>query len=160
MNREKVGALFFLLFSAAYGFGSLSIPLTFFSQGEAITPRTVPQVLSIAGAIISFLILVLPTTDPTGEPSLGQTFTGLDWKKALSILGMVLLYGFAMKWIGFILSSIFFLNGGFYLLGERRIKIMMLASIPVVIGLFFLMSYILGVYIAPGEIFYMMGILK
>jgi putative tricarboxylic transport membrane protein len=160
MNREKAGALIFLLLSIAYGIGSLSIPLTFFSRNAAITPRTVPQFLSIAGVIISFLILVLPTTDPTGESSLGQTFSGLDWKKALFILGMVLIYGFAMKWIGFILSSILFLNGGFYLLGERRIKVMLLASIPVVVGLFFLMSYILGVYIAPGEIFYMIGILK
>jgi putative tricarboxylic transport membrane protein len=52
------------------------------------------------------------------------------------------------------------LNTGFFILGERKIKLMLLSSIPLVIGLFFLMSYILGMYIAPGEIFYMIGVIE
>jgi putative tricarboxylic transport membrane protein len=64
-----------------------------------------------------------------------------------------------MKWIGFIISSILFLLVGFYILGERRIKRMLLASIPLVVMLWFIMSSLLGVYIAPGELFYILGVL-
>jgi len=64
-----------------------------------------------------------------------------------------------MKWLGFMISSILFLLGGFYVLGERRIKRMLLASIPLVILLWFVMSSLLGVYIAPGEIFYILGVI-
>jgi len=69
-------------------------------------------------------------------------------------------YGIAMTWLGFIISSILFLGIGFYLLGERRIKVILLASIPLVIGIWILMSKVLGMYIAPGEIFYIMGVIK
>jgi putative tricarboxylic transport membrane protein len=64
-----------------------------------------------------------------------------------------------MKWIGFIIASVLFLMLGFYILGERRLKKMALAAIPLVILLWFIMSALLGVYIAPGELFYMLGIL-
>jgi putative tricarboxylic transport membrane protein len=64
-----------------------------------------------------------------------------------------------MKWLGFILASIIFLMTGFYILGERKFKKMALAAIPLVVLLWFIMSTLLGVYIAPGEIFYQLGVL-
>lgn len=160
MNREKAGAVLFLLFSAAYGWGAFSIPLTFLSQDETINARTMPFALAIAGAVISLLIIAFPTIDKEGKLPVGKAFTGLDWGRALVMLALTIAYGLVMKWLGFILASILFLNGGFFLLGERRIKVMLLASVPLVIGLFLLMSRILGMYIAPGEIFYMMGVLQ
>jgi len=51
------------------------------------------------------------------------------------------------------------LMAGFYILGERKIKKMALAAIPLVVLLWFIMSMLLGVYIAPGEIFYHLGVL-
>ncbi len=160
MNREKTGALLCMLFSVAYGLGAFSIPLTFLSQDETINARTMPLALSIAGVVISLLIIVLPTVDREGRLTLKETFLGLDWARAVWFLGLTVAYGLIMKWVGFIISSILFLNAGFFILGERKIKLMLLASIPLVIGLFFLMSYILGMYIAPGEIFYLIGVIE
>lgn len=160
MNSEKTGALLCLLFSVAYGLGAFTIPLTFLSQDEVINARTMPFALSIAGVVLSLLIIVLPTIEAEGRKSLKAVFSGLDWNRAIWFLGITVIYGLIIKWLGFIISSILFLNAGFYILGERKIKLMLLSSIPLVVGLFFLMSYILGMYIAPGEIFYMIGVIK
>jgi len=45
-------------------------------------------------------------------------------------------------------------------MGERNIKLILLSSIPLVIVLWLLLSKILGMYIAPGEIFYIIGLVK
>ena len=71
----------------------------------------------------------------------------------------MVIYGVFLKWLGFIIASILFLMAGFYILGERNIRKMVVAAIPLVILLWFVMSTLLGVYIAPGEIFYQLGVL-
>ncbi len=157
MAREKVGALVMLLFSMAYGLLALKIPLSFLAQNEFFTSRTMPYALAVLGVLIALLILVFPTTDPEGKRSLREETHGMDWKTAILLVGGMIVYGLTMKWIGFIISSILFLLVGFYILGERRIKRMLLASIPWVVMLWFIMSSLLGVYIAPGELFYMLG---
>ena len=159
MAREKVGALLILLFSISYGLLARSIPLTFLAQQETFTPRTMPYALAVMGGILSFLIIVLPTVDEKGKKSLGEETKGFDWGTAILLTAAMLVYGLTMKWLGFILASILFLLVGFWVLGERRIKRMLLTAIPLVCLLWVIMSMLLGVYIAPGEIFYKMGIL-
>ena len=158
MAREKLGALIMLLFSISYGLLALKIPLSFIAQDEFFTSRTMPYVLALLGIVLALMILVFPTIDPAGKHSLKEETHGMDWKTAIFLVIGMILYGLVMKWLGFIISSILFLLGGFYILGERRIKRMLLAAIPLVILLWFVMSALLGVYIAPGELFYMLGV--
>ena len=159
MAREKVGALLMLLFSMGYGLLTFRIPLSFMARNETFTSQTMPFALAVLGIILSLLILVLPIVDPKGKRTLKEETRGMDWKKAILLVVGMIIYGLVIKWLGFIISSIIFLLCGFYILGERRIKRMLLASIPLVILLWFVMSALLGVYIAPGEIFYMLGVL-
>lgn len=159
MAREKLGALVMLLFSMAYGLLALKIPLSFMAQNEFFTSRTMPYALAGLGIILSLLILVMPTVDPGGKNTLKEETHGMDWKKAILLVVAMIIYGLVMKWLGFIISSIVFLMIGFYVLGERKLKRMALAAIPLVVLLWFIMSSLLGVYIAPGELFYMLGIL-
>lgn len=159
MAREKVGALLMLLFSLAYGFQATKISLSFLAQQEFFTPRTMPYALAVVGAILSLLILIMPTADPQGKKSLREETSGMDWKPAILLVGSMFVYGLVMKYLGFIIASIIFLLVGFYVLGERRPKRMVLAAIPLVLVLWAVMSLLLGVYIAPGELFYMLGIL-
>ena len=159
MAREKIGALVMLLFSMAYGLLAFRIPLSFLDQGEFFTSRTMPYALAVLGTILSLLILVMPTVDPEGKRTLTEETRGMDWKKAILLVVGMIIYGLVMKWLGFIISSIVFLLCGFYILGERRIKRMLLAAIPLVILLWIIMSALLDVYIAPGELFYMLGVL-
>lgn len=148
-----------LLFSMAYGLLAFKIPLSFLAQNEFFTSRTMPYALAVLGIMLALLILVFPTTDPAGKQSLREETRGMDWKTAILLVVAMIVYGLTMKWIGFIIASILFLLVGFYILGERRIKRMLLASIPLVVMLWFIMSSLLGVYIAPGELFYMLGVL-
>jgi len=159
MAREKVGALLILLFSISYGLLAFKIPLSFLAQQEFFTSRTMPYALAVVGMILSLLIVVMPTGDPAGRKTLKDETAGMDWKRAIQLVISMVVYGLTMKWLGFILASILFLVVGFYILGERQLKKMALAAIPLVIFLWFVMSTLLGVYIAPGEVFYLMGIL-
>jgi len=83
----------------------------------------------------------------------------MDWSTAILLVIAMFGFGISMKWLGFIVASIIFLLAGFYILGERRVKRMLLAAIPLVFVLWAIMSLLLGVYIAPGEMFYLLGIL-
>ena len=159
MAREKVGALVLLLFSIAYGVLARQIILTFLAQQETFTSRTMPYALSAIGIVLSFLILVLPTADESGKRSLAEETAGMDWVTAILLVVLMFGYGLTMKWLGFIIASIFFLLVGFWILGERRWKLMVLTAVPLVFLLWGIMSILLGVYIAPGEIFYQLGIL-
>jgi len=158
MAREKVGALIILLFSVAYGLLARKIPLSFLSQQEVFTARTMPYGLAIIGVLLSFFIIVLPTVDPEGKKSLSETTEGMDWSTAIQLVILMMVFGLIMKWLGFILSSVLFLMGGFWILGERRFRLMLFSALLLVAVLWFIMAFLLGVYLAPGEIFYLLGV--
>lgn len=160
MKKDKVGALILLAFSIAYGLLAYSIPLTFIAQKESFNARTMPFALGVIGTILSFLILVIPSGESGEKASFKAAFRGLDWPRVGLLVGMMIFYGLTLRFLGFVISSIVFLMGGFWILGERRIWMVLVGSIPLVLFIWFLMSRILGMFIAPGEIFYMMGILK
>ena len=160
MSRDKVGALFFLMFSIAYGFWHYKIPLTFISQQETFNARTMPYALGIIGSVLSLIMLVLPTRRSEEDTSLKAAFKGLDWPRVGLLVVMMVFYGLTLRLVGFVISSVLFLVGGFTILGERRWWLIFVGSVPLVLFIWFLMSKILGMYIAPGEIFYMMGIIE
>ncbi|SDO58253.1 tripartite tricarboxylate transporter TctB family protein [Desulforhopalus singaporensis] len=159
MAREKVGALLMLLFSMGYGMLATKIPLTFLAMQETFTSRTMPYGLSAMGAVLSLAILILPTVDPAGKKTLKEETGGMDWLKGILLVVSMLIFGLTMKWLGFILASIVFLLIGFRILGERRLWLMIVTAVPLVFFLWAIMSVLLGVFIAPGEIFYQLGIL-
>ena len=159
-NPEKVGALFFLAVSIAYGLYAFKIPLTLLAQQETFNARTMPFALSVLGIFLSLMIIILPSSDEQKEETVKTLIAGLDWRRAWMFIAMMVVYAFAMTWLGFIIASILYLASGFYILGERRIKVLLLASIPLVVGIWLLMSKILGMYIAPGEIFYILGVIE
>ena len=159
MAREKVGALLILLFSMAYGLLAFKIPLSFLAQQEFFTSRTMPYALAVTGMVLALLILILPTADPAGKRTLGEETRGMDWKRVIFLVIAMIVYGLIMRWLGFLIASVLFLLAGFAILGERKIGKMLLAAVPLVILLWFIMSALLGVYIAPGEVFYQLGIL-
>lgn len=160
MNREKAGALFILALSIGYGIMALKIPLIFLSQGEALNARTMPYTLSIVGIVLSLLMIVLPAFEKEKVMTVLAAVKGLDWKRVAWMVGLMIVYSLAMPWLGFVISSIIFLGGGILVLGERSIKVILLASVPLVLVLWVLLSKVLSMYIAPGEIFYLIGVVQ
>ena len=160
MKTDKAGALILLAFSIAYGLLAFKVPLTFLGQREAFNARTMPFALGIIGTLLSFSILVLPSAKTNEEEKVKDAFRGLDWSRVGFLIGIMIFYSITLRFLGFVISSIIFLMSGFYILGERRIWLLFIGSIPLVLFIWFLMSRILGMYIAPGEIFYLLGIIK
>ena len=56
-------------------------------------------------------------------------------------------YGFTIKSVGFLLSTSVFLIGGYLLLGERRLWLLLLASVPVAGSFQFILDGLLGIHI-------------
>ncbi len=154
MSRDKVGALFFLVLSLFYGLMTFNIPLNMMAKKAFFTARTVPITVAVCGIIISLLLLILPSADADGRNSIIKTFSGFNWKRAGLLLLLMIFYGLIIKLAGFIISTILFLIVGFRILGERRVKILLLASIPFVVVFWFLLNRILGVYLEPGVLFF------
>lgn len=157
IKSEKMGALFILALSIAYGIYAFKIPLIFLSRGEALNARTMPFALSIAGIVLSLLIIILPSFDKDRAVTVKQALYGLDWRRTAWFVGLMILYSLSMPWIGFVISSIGFMSGGVMILGERRVKVILFASVPLVVGLWLILTKVLGMYIAPGELFYILG---
>jgi putative tricarboxylic transport membrane protein len=160
MKTEKAGALILLTFSIAYGLLAFEIPLTLLAQRETFNARTMPFALGLIGTLLSFLILVLPSGQTDEEDNVKDAFRGLDWPSVGLLIGMMIFYSITLRFLGFVISSTIFLVGGFYILGERRVWLLFIGSLPLVLFIWFLMSRILGMYIAPGEIFYLLGVVK
>ena len=160
MKTDKAGALILLTFSIAYGLLAFKIPLTLLGQRETFNARTMPYALGIIGTLLSFLILVLPSGQTDEEGTVKDVFRGLDWPSVGLLIGIMIFYGITLSFLGFVISSVIFLVGGFCILGERRIWLLFIGSVPLVLFIWFLMSRILGMYIAPGEIFYLLGVIK
>jgi putative tricarboxylic transport membrane protein len=154
---EKMGALLILALSIFYGIYAFKIPLIFLSQGETLNARTMPYALSIAGIVLSLLIIVLPSFEESKAVTAKAALSGLDWRRTGWLTGLMIVYSLSMPWIGFVIASIGFMAGGTMILGERSPIKILLASIPVVIVLWLILTRILGMYIAPGELFYLFG---
>lgn len=154
MSKNTVGALFFLVLSLFYGLMAFTIPLNIMAKNAVFTARTVPITLAVCGIIISLLLLILPSSDTDGRNTFIKAFRGFKWKQAGLLLALMIFYSFIIKLVGFIISTILFLIVGFRILGEQRVKILLLASIPFVLVFWFLINKILGVYLEPGTLFY------
>jgi len=147
--KDHIGGMTFLLLSVAYGYYAGQIPLLPGDEYEPFTAQTVPSALAILGGILSIALLV---TADRGEGS-GLKLHGYDFSLVAKLLVLVVIFALALEWIGFLLATIVFLIGGYWLLGERRIKTLLVASVPFAVGIWAILTQLLDIYLAPGALF-------
>ena len=139
--------MFFLVLSIVYGYLSYQIRLYPGDELEAMTARTLPLFLSGLGIFFSLILIV------TGkQKGPGVNIAGLDWKPVILLMLLSLVYGFALDWLGFLVSTTLFLIAGFRILGEKRLKILLLVAVPFVFIFWFGLTQMLDIYLAPGRI--------
>ena len=159
MTKDKVGALAILILSIVYGTMGLNIPEAPGAEDSGVTPSSLPIALSVMGIAASLLILMLPAAqriDRDGvESAFKAAFRGLDWKCAAFLFLLMAGYGWILKPLGFLISTILFLCGGFWTMGERRIKLMLLVSIGVTVGFWFVLTQLLRIYLEPGVLYFL-----
>ncbi|HBU98817.1 tripartite tricarboxylate transporter TctB family protein [Thalassospira lucentensis] len=155
INRDKFGALLFLCLALIYGFYVDDIPLLFGDEDAPFNAQTLPNALAWILGVVSFIQLVMPANQEAGN--LSAAFRGLKWGPVVQLAVLMVFYGFTIRYLGFLISTTIFLVGGFAVLGERRIKVLLGASIPVVFIFWYLLTQLMGIYLAPGDIFEMLG---
>ena len=155
INRDKFGALLFLCLALIYGFYVDDIPLLFGDEDAPFNAQTLPNALAWILGVVSFIQLVMPANQEAGN--LSAAFRGLKWGRVVQLAVLMVFYGFTIRYLGFLISTTIFLVGGFAVLGERRIKVLLGASIPVVFIFWYLLTQLMGIYLAPGDIFEMLG---
>lgn len=152
-SKTRLGGLLFLALSIGYGYSAQSIALFPGEELEPFSARTLPYTLAVLGGLCS-LFLVLFGKDELVEDSGNSE---LDIKLAASLLLTMVGYGLALEWLGFLLATILFLIIGFWLLGERRIKMLLGVSVPFTVGFWALLTQALDIYLAPGQVFTALG---
>ena len=157
MTKDKVGALAILILSIVYGAMAFNIPAAPGIEDSGVTPSSLPIALSATGIIAALLILILPADrhDSGEATSLAAAFKGLDWQCAVLLFLLMTGYGLILKPLGFLISTILFLCGGFWTMGERRIKLMLSVSIGVTMGFWFILTQLLGIYLEPGVLYFL-----
>lgn len=147
LTNDRIGGVLLLVFSVAYGFLTFEIPLLPFQAQAAFTARTMPEALSVLGIILSLAMIVKPSSDARPDVA------GFLWGRGAIICLVMVIYGLSVRPGGFLISTSLFLMAGILILGERRWWLVLLASIPVVVFFWVLMTQLLGVFIEPWPVF-------
>jgi putative tricarboxylic transport membrane protein len=142
LHAERLAALLILLFALAYFLLAFKIKLPPSSDDSPFSARTFPLVLGPLAMALSLALLIKP---PGGE-DVGK---GLSWGRAGGLLGLMALYALAINHLGFVVTSALFLAGGFYVLGERRMKVLAPVAVVTAIG-FWIMFTLLSVQLDWG----------
>ncbi|MCY0967112.1 tripartite tricarboxylate transporter TctB family protein [Parathalassolituus penaei] len=148
LRRDHVGGLLFLLLSVLYGWFIQDIALLPGDDLEPFHARTLPTALAWIGGVLSVLLIVTAGPVSVRPENDGRWYIGLT----AGLLLLVVVFGLVLKWLGFLVATILFLAGGFWLLGERRPRMIAAVAIPFSVILWLLLTQALGVYLAPGKL--------
>lgn len=154
MTKSRVGSLFFLVFSSIYLYQASNIHLLPGSYYDAMTAKTFPHYLGLLGIFTSSLILLFSFIKVDADDIFDwERLKTFDFKKGFYFVLAMLLYGFTIRTLGFIIATIIFLILGFKILETKSWKVILLTSFGVSIIFWFLLTQVLGVYIEQGLVF-------
>ena len=148
LSKDHIGGLLFLGLSVAYGYYAYEIRMFPGDQFEPFNAQTVPIALSWIGGVIALLMLATGSRDRAD----GLSFAGLNVVLVAKLMVLVWVFAQALQWLGFLLATIVFLIAGYWLLGERRLKTLLVASVPFGLVFWFLLAQVLEIYLAPGQV--------
>jgi len=156
ISKNVIGALIFFIFSVCYGYYAQQIPLYPGEEYDVFTSQSMPTLYAALGITVSVLAIILSVIEDMKNTSnaanTAQYFDKKGWIKVVSLLALMAYYGATLEQLGFILSTISFLVFGYLILGERSKKRLFLASVPVVIVFWAIMTQLLGIYLTTGDL--------
>ena len=149
ITRDHIGGLVFLCLSVVYGYYAGEIPLLPGDEFEPFHARTLPETLAVMGGLLSLALILTAQRSEDQRLSLA----GYNFALVAKLLVLVVLFGLALKWLGFVIATVFFLMAGFWLLGERRIRTLLIVAVPFAVGIWFVLAKMLDIYLAPGALY-------
>lgn len=148
ITKDHIGGLVFLALSVAYGFYATQIPLLPGDEFEAFHAQSLPKALAYLGGILSIGLIVTAERDAKNK----LTLAGYDFLLVAKLLVLVVIFGLALEWVGFLIATVIFLVAGYWLLGVRSPKTLVLASVPFAVVIWFVLAQLLDIYLAPGKL--------
>lgn len=151
-HKDKVGSGLLLIFSVCYLAATWNIPLNPILGEDYFTARTLPRGLAVIAIVMCIVQLSLPT-NANNQNSIRATIRGFRWKPFLLLTGLMLAYGLAFEFLGFVLATVLFLVLGFLFLGEKRIALNVTVSIAIAVFMWLVLTQLFGVYIDTGSFY-------
>jgi len=154
-NLDKWIAAFFLVVTLAYGYSTVSYELLPFERNMVFLPTTLPSGLTIISALLCMLIILTPsqqTEDSDSETeNLGivKYFEQYEIGQALCLVLAMVAYALALRPIGFLATTTLFLIATGWILGERKLKLMIPIAAFSAFFIWYLVQETLGLYLRP-----------
>jgi putative tricarboxylic transport membrane protein len=152
MALDKWIAVVFIVIALVYGYSSYTYPLLPFERNMAFLPNTMPMALSVLGIVFAFIIIFTPKANIEGESSTDIDYWRLHEYKlgqALALIGAMILFALALRPVGFIAATTLFLVGSGWILGERKLHIMLPVALVGTGLIWFLVQQVLGIFLRP-----------
>jgi putative tricarboxylic transport membrane protein len=153
MKLDKWIAVLFLLLCLIYGYTAFTYELLPFERNMSFLPNTMPMTLSVLGGILALVLIFAPETAPDDGEVLGtievSKLRQYKLGQAIVLLLAMVAYALALRPIGFMASTVLFLAGGSFILGERRYLIMIPIAVTGAFGIWYLVQEMLGIFLRP-----------
>ena len=154
MALDRWIALIILPLCGLYGwtaFVPMEAGLLPFELGMPFLPNSLPKGLGVIGAAVALFVLVAPRAEGALEPG-GPDLRALargPVLQALTLLALMAAYALALRPMGFLFSTFFFLVVAAIVLGERRWPRLVLVAALAAFLVWYLVQEVLGVYLRP-----------
>ena len=156
MHPQRAAAAAFLVLSTSYLALAFGIEEVATASASAIGPRGFPLLVGVLGVLISLALLAAPArasaADHYGDAEPARGIFAGDWRRALALCGLTLLYAAALPILGFILATAGFLATSFRLLGERRPIALVVVPLTIAIAVLAILRGALGAHL-PEPLF-------
>ncbi len=155
MALDKWIATLFLIVSMAYGYSAFSYQLLPFEKFMVFLPNTMPNALAIIAGALSLLIILTPAQSTTDDDTVDDSesdatlLKDFEIKQAVSLVIAMIVYAVSLRSIGFLLSTALFLIVTGWLLGERKLHIMVPVALISSVGVWYLVQEALGLFLRP-----------
>jgi len=155
MTLERWLGLIFLMICMVYGYTAFFVMdelLPPFMKFNPVWPSSFPKVLAVLGIMVSTVVVVSATKEKEATESNDINYRHLlDYKlaNALMLLGLMILYAFCLRPVGFIGSTLVFLVMGGYVLGERNLKLLVPIALVASVSIWYLVQEVLGIFLLP-----------
>lgn len=154
MALDKWIAVIFLMLCVIYGYASFTYPLLPFERNMVFLPNTMPMVLSVIGAFLAVVILAAPKGEPDAEGDvLGDIKVAKlrEYKlgQALGLIAAMIIYALAIRPIGFLAATTLFIVGTGWILGERKLHVMVPVALAGAGSVWYLVQEALGIFLRP-----------
>ena len=158
-NLDKWIAAFFLVITLAYGYSTVTYQLLPFERYMVFLPTTLPGGLTIISTLLCLLIILTPSqqtqdSDPETDPETEQTgiakyLEQYEVGQALYLVLAMIAFALALRPMGFLATTTLFLIATGWILGERKLKLMIPIAAISAFSIWYLVQETLGLYLRP-----------